>query len=63
MVDQNNDWKLAVRLLELMTKRSLIPSALVLRRVVTVCYKNEKSRKATSLLLDWVSGIVLLIIT
>lgn len=51
---QNNDWKLAVRLLELMPKRSLTPSAWVWRKVVTVCCKNEKSRKATTLLLDWV---------
>jgi len=51
---QNNDWKLAVRLLQLMPKRSLTPSAWVWRKVVTVCCKNEKSRKATALLLDWV---------
>jgi len=51
---QNNDWKLAVRLIQLMPKRSLTPSAWVWRKVVTVCCKNEKSRKATGLLLDWV---------
>lgn len=51
----NNDWKLAVRLLELMPKRSLTPSAYVWRKVVTCCCKNEKSREATRLLLDWVN--------
>lgn len=51
---QNDDWKLAVRLLELMPKRSLLPSAWVWRNVVQVCCKNEKSKKATALLLDWV---------
>lgn len=50
----NNDWKLAVRLLELMPQRSLTPSAWVWRKVVTCCCKNKKSRKATGLLLDWV---------
>jgi len=50
----NNDWQLAVRLLQLMPKRSLTPSAWVWRKVVTCCCKNEKSRKATGLLLDWV---------
>jgi len=57
---QNNDWKLAVRLLQLMPRRSLTPSAWVWRKVVTVCYKNEKSRKATALLLDWNSRPILL---
>jgi len=51
---ENNDWQLAVKLLELMPKRSLTPSAWVWRKVVTLCCKNKKSRKATALLLDWV---------
>jgi len=51
---QNNDWQLAVRLLQLMPQRGLTPSAWVWRKVVTVCCKNEKSKKATALLLDWV---------
>ena len=48
-------WKLAVRLLDIMMQRSLTPSPWVWRNVVTCCAKAEKSRKATSLLLDWVS--------
>jgi hypothetical protein len=52
---QDNSWKLAVRLLELMLERGLRPSPSVWRNIVTCCAKNEKSRKATALLLDWVS--------
>lgn len=48
-------WKLAVRLLDTMVQRSLRPSPWVWRNVVTCCAKAEKSRKATALLLDWVS--------
>ena len=47
-------WKLAVKLLELMMERNLTPSPSVWRNVVTCCCKVEKSRKATALLLDWV---------
>lgn len=50
----DNSWKLAVRLLELMLERGLTPSPSVWRNVVTCCARNEKSRKATALLLDWV---------
>ena len=52
---EENGWKLAVKLLELMMERSLTPSPSVWRNVVTCCAKAEKSRKATALLLDWVS--------
>jgi hypothetical protein len=52
---QDNSWKLAVRLLELMLERGLRPSPSVWRNVVSCCAKNKKSRKATALLLDWVS--------
>ena len=52
----DNNWKLAVRLERLMVERSLTPSTVVLRKVVGVCTRNEKSRKATELLLDWVSS-------
>jgi hypothetical protein len=52
---EDNQWKLAVKLLELMLQRSLTPSPSVWRNVVTCCAKAEKSRKATALLLDWVS--------
>ena len=56
----DGSWKLAVRLLETMIERSLTPSPWVWRNVVTCCAKAEKSRKATALLLDWVShGIVI----
>jgi len=51
---EDNNWKLAVKLLSIMPQRSLTPSAAVWRRVVTLCAKCEKSRKATALLLDWV---------
>ncbi|KAG7366982.1 PPR: pentatricopeptide repeat domain containing protein [Nitzschia inconspicua] len=51
---QDNSWKLAVRLLELMLERGLKPSPRVWTDVVTCCAKNEKSRKATALLMDWV---------
>ena len=52
---QDMAWQLAVKLLELMLERGLVPSPGVWRNVVTVCSKAEKSRKATSVLLDWVS--------
>ena len=51
----DNNWKLAVKLEKLMVERSLTPSTVVLRKVVGICTRNEKSKKATSLLLDWVS--------
>lgn len=50
----DNNWKLAVKLEELMVERSLTPSTVVLRKVVGVCTRNRKSRRATQLLLDWV---------
>ena len=51
---EDSSWKLAVKLLELMLERGLTPSPGVWRNVVTLCAKEEKSRKATALLLDWV---------
>lgn len=51
---ENDDWKLAVRILDMMPKRSLTPATSCWRNVVTVCAKQKKSRKATALLLDWV---------
>jgi len=51
---QEGEWKLAVKLMEKMIERSLKPSPVVWRSVVTCCGKNKKSRKATALLLDWV---------
>jgi len=51
----SDNWNLAVRILELMPKRSLTPATSCWREVVTVCAKNQKSRKATALLLDWVA--------
>lgn len=50
----DGQWKLAVRLLELMLERGLRVSSWLFRNVVTCCAKAEKSRKATALLLDWV---------
>jgi len=52
---KENNWKLAVKLEQLMIERSLTPSTYVLRKVVGTCTKNEKSRKATALLLDWIT--------
>lgn len=51
----DDNWKLAVKLLELMPRRSLTPATSVWRRVLSTCCKNEKSRKATAILLDWVA--------
>lgn len=51
---QDGNWKLAVKVLELMLERSLKPAPSIWRSVVTCCAKAEKSRKATALLLDWV---------
>lgn len=51
---ENDTWKLAVKLLELMLERGLRPSPSVWRNVVVLCAKEEKSRKATALLLDWI---------
>ena len=51
----DDNWKLAVKLEKLMVTRSLTPSTAVLRKVVGVCTKMEKSKKATEILLDWVS--------
>lgn len=50
----DSNWKLAVKLLELMPTRNLNPSNSVLRKVITTCAKNEKSRRATSILFDWI---------
>jgi len=51
---EDDNWKLAVKLQSLMTERSLTPSTSVLRKVVSVCVKCVKSKKATALLLDWI---------
>jgi pentatricopeptide repeat protein len=51
---EDSNWKLVVKILELMLQRSLKPSPWIWRNVVTCCAKAEKSRKATALLLDWV---------
>jgi pentatricopeptide repeat protein len=55
---QSDSWKLCVKLLELMLRRGLTPSPSTWRNVVTCCAKLEKSRKATSILLDWVSLVL-----
>ncbi len=52
---KDNGWKLAVKLLELMPRRGLSPATSVWRNVLSTCCKNEKSRKATAILIDWVS--------
>jgi len=52
---EDDNWKLAVKLLELMQRRSLTPSTSVWRKVVTLCSKAQKSRKAVALLFDWIT--------
>ncbi|KAL7539658.1 hypothetical protein ACHAXR_009486, partial [Thalassiosira sp. AJA248-18] len=52
---EDSNWKLSVKLLELMPKRGLTPAASVWRSVLSTCCKNQKSRKATAILLDWVT--------
>ena len=54
---EDDNWKLAVKLLELMQSRSLSPSTSVWRKVVTLCAKCQKSRKTVALLFDWVSEL------
>lgn len=51
---EDDNWKVAVKILSLMPERSLTPSTSVWRKVVTICAKCEKSRKATAILLDWI---------
>ena len=53
---EDKQWKLAVKLLDLMQERSLKPSPWIWRNVVTCCAKAEKSRKASAILLDWVAA-------
>jgi len=50
---EDKQWKLAVKLLELMLERSLKPSNFIWRNVVTCCAKAERSKRATTLLLKW----------
>jgi len=52
---ESKNWKLTVKLLELMLERGLNPSPSVWRQVVDLCAKEKKSRRATSLLLDWMA--------
>jgi len=52
---KDNGWKLAVKLLELMPRRGLTPATSIWRSVVLSCCKNEKSRKATAILIDWIT--------
>jgi len=51
---QEGQWQLSVKLLQMMLDRALKPSPLIWKNVVTCCAKNEKSRKAAGVLLDWV---------
>lgn len=50
----DSNWKLCVKLLELETQRGLLPSAHVWRAVTATCAKNEKSKRCTAVLFDWV---------
>ena len=51
---EDGQWQLSVKMLQLMMSRYIKPSPQVWRNVVTCCAKNEKSKKATAVLLDWV---------
>lgn len=53
---QDDNWKLAVKLLQLMTERSLSPATSVWRKVVTLCAKNSKSKRAAAVLFDWIQA-------
>lgn len=53
-VQQEGQWKLAVKLLTLQLQRELRPNVVTWRTVVTCCAKARKSKRATALLLDWV---------
>jgi len=52
--EEENNWKLGVKILELMSARSLRPNANTWNTVLKLCVKNEKSRKATAILFDWI---------
>lgn len=51
---RDDNWKLAVKLLQLKKERSLTITFAALRKTVTVCAKNDKSKRATSFLLEWI---------
>lgn len=51
---EEGEWKLAVKVLELMIQRSLRPSPWIWRNVVACCAKAQKSKRATSILFDWI---------
>ena len=53
-VQQEGQWKLAVKLLTLQLQRELRPNVVTWRSVVTCCAKARKSKRATALLLDWI---------
>mmetsp|Transcript_16624 Transcript_16624/g.24847 ORF Transcript_16624/g.24847 Transcript_16624/m.24847 type:complete len:736 (-) Transcript_16624:67-2274(-) len=53
---EESNWKLAVKLLQLMKERSLNPANSIWRKVVTLCAKEKKSRRATALLFDWITA-------
>lgn len=53
---EDDNWKLAVKILQLMKERSLNPATSVWRKVVTTCSKAKKSRRATALLFEWVAA-------
>ncbi|GAX23830.1 hypothetical protein FisN_20Hh032 [Fistulifera solaris] len=53
-VQEEGQWKLAVKLLTLQLQRELRPNVVTWRTVVTCCAKARKSKRATALLLDWV---------
>lgn len=51
--ERENNWKLGVKVLELMRLRSLTPNAYTWVRVLRLCVSQKKSRRATQVLLDW----------
>lgn len=53
--EKEGNWKLAVKILELMKLRSLRPNSYTWLRVLRLCLSQKKSRRATAILFDWVT--------
>ena len=51
--EREKNWKLGVKVLELMRLRSLTPNSYTWLRVLRLCVSAQKSRRATQVLLDW----------
>ncbi|GMI00290.1 hypothetical protein TrVE_jg1831 [Triparma verrucosa] len=53
--EKEGNWKLAVKILELMKLRSLRPNSYTWLRVLRLCLSQKKSRRATAILFDWIT--------